>query len=74
MNNTLESSKYFPYIAWGLVIGFAFFTYALTVHVQEDLSDITVSVARLETKIDNMGNQTIPRGEAPSPSTGLEVP
>jgi hypothetical protein len=57
MNNTLESSKYFPYIAWALVIGFALFTYFLTVRVQTELSDITTSVERLEQKIDDMGTK-----------------
>lgn len=73
MNNTLESSKYFPYIAWALVIGFALFAYMLTVRVQEELTSIAVSVERLETKIDTMGTQTIPRGEVPLPDTNIEV-
>lgn len=55
MNNTLESSKFFPYIAWALVIGFALFTYLLTVRVQSELTDISSSVERLEQKIDDMG-------------------
>ncbi len=58
MNNTLESSKYFPYIAWALVIGFAVFTYSLATRMQTELSDISVSVERLEAKIDNMGQKT----------------
>lgn len=55
MNNTLESSKFFPYVAWALVIGFALFTYLLTVRVQSELTDISSSVERLEQKIDDMG-------------------
>lgn len=58
MNNTLESSKFFPYVAWTLVIGFAVFTYMLTVRVQEELTSISMSVERLETKIDTMGTRT----------------
>lgn len=55
MNNTLESSKFFPYIAWALVIGFALFTYFLTVRVQGELTGLSTSVERLEQKIDDMG-------------------
>lgn len=58
MNNTLESSKLFPYIAWALVISFAVFTYALATRMQTELSDISVSVERLEAKIDNMGQKS----------------
>lgn len=57
MNHTLESHKFFPFIAWGLVIGFGLFTYFLAVRMQEELTGISVSVERLEEKIDNMGEQ-----------------
>ncbi len=55
MKNTLESSKFFPIIAWTLVVGFAVFTYFLATNVQSELSNITTSVERLEEKIDTMG-------------------
>ena len=54
MNNTLESSKIFPYIAWALVVGFAIFTYMLTVRVQTELSDIGEGVERLEMKLNDL--------------------
>ncbi len=54
MNNTLESSRIFPYIAWATVIGFALFTYTLTVHLQSELADIGTGIERLEMKIDQM--------------------
>ncbi len=57
MKNTLESSKFFPIIAWALVISFATFTYFLSVKVQDDLGNISTSVERLEEKIDTMGEQ-----------------
>ncbi len=57
MNNTLESSRFFPVIAWTLVIGFAFFTYSLTTRLQSELSDIGDGVSRLETKINNLEAQ-----------------
>ena len=73
MNNTLESSKFFPYIAWALIIGFAVFTYMLTVRVQDELTGLSVSVERLETKIDTMGTQTIPKGAVAPSTEGMEV-
>lgn len=54
MNNTLESHKLFPYIAWTLVIGFAVFTYTLTAQVQGELTGISDGVERLEVRLDNM--------------------
>lgn len=49
MKFTLEGHKFFPYIAWGLVIGFVLFTYTLTIrlteatHSLEERRDNTVS-------------------------------
>ena len=57
MHNTIESSKYFPYIAWATVIGFAFFTYTLTIRMQAELAEIGDGVERLEQKINNMESQ-----------------
>ncbi len=57
MHNSLESSKYFPYIAWTLVVCFAFFTYTLTMRMQEELADIGDGVERLEQKINDMETQ-----------------
>ncbi|MFZ2253436.1 MAG: hypothetical protein WAW13_04725 [Minisyncoccia bacterium] len=54
MNNSLESSKFFPYIAWTVVIGFALFTYMLTVRLQTELSDISSGVERLEQKLNEL--------------------
>ncbi len=57
MHNTIESSKFFPYVAWTLVIGFAFFTYSLTMRMQDELADIGDGVERLEQKINEMETQ-----------------
>jgi hypothetical protein len=54
MHNTLESHKFFPYVAWALVIGFAAFTYFLTINVQNALSGISDGVERLEMRLDEM--------------------
>ncbi len=58
MHNTLESHKFFPFVAWGLVIGFAGFTYMLTVNVQRELGQIGDGVARLEMRLNEMDAQT----------------
>ncbi len=57
MHNTIESSRFFPYIAWATIIGFAFFTYSLTIRMQTELSDIGDGVERLEQKINDMETQ-----------------
>ncbi len=57
MHNSLESSKFFPYVAWTLVISFALFTYSLTMRMQEELSSIGDGVERLEQKINEMETQ-----------------
>ncbi len=64
MHNTLESHKFFPYIAWALVIGFALFTYFLTVTVQRELSNISNGVERLEQRLDDM-DKTAPATSTP---------
>jgi len=57
MNNTLESSKIFPYVAWTLVVFFAVFTYFLTVRLSEELARINESVARVEEKLNTISTQ-----------------
>ena len=57
MKNTLESSKFFPIIAWVLIIGFAVFTYFLTVNLQNNLGTLSTNVDRLEAKIDTVGDK-----------------
>ncbi len=67
MNNSLESSKFFPYVAWTTVVLFALFTYSLTMRLQSELSNINNGIDRLEQKIQNL--------ETKSPATTTaEVP
>ncbi len=54
MNNSLESSKIFPYIAWATVIGFALFTYTLTMHLNAELDTITVEMDSLEMRLQTL--------------------
>jgi hypothetical protein len=51
MNNTLESHKLFPYVAWALVIGFALFTYMLTTRLHENLGSLGKEVDDLEERV-----------------------
>jgi hypothetical protein len=51
MNNTLESNKLFPYIAWALIVGFAVFTYMLTVRLQNDLSTVDSGIEDLDQRL-----------------------
>jgi|GEM_PF-975295 len=51
MKNTLESSKAFPVVAWTLIIGFALFTWTLTLHLQSELSDISSGIDRVEDRL-----------------------
>ncbi len=57
MNHTLESHRIFPVVAWLLVIGFAVFTYMLTVRVSNEISGIDTSVDDLEMRIQRLEQQ-----------------
>lgn len=59
MHNTLESYKIFPYVAWALVVGFALFTYSLTVQLQQELNDISSGIERVEQRLNEM-DRTVP--------------
>ncbi len=54
MNHTLESYRIFPYIAWALVIGFAVFTYILTVRLQENLNNVDSSLSDIELRLQKL--------------------
>ena len=51
MGHTLESHKLFPIIAWTLVIGFATFTYTLTMHLSAALADIEAKIDTLSYEV-----------------------
>lgn len=70
MNNSLESSKFFPYVAWTVVVLFALFTYSLTMRLQSELSNINNGIDRLEQKINNL--ETQPRATTTTPVTAKE--
>ncbi len=52
-HRTLESFRVFPYIAWGLVIGFALFVYQLTT----ELSATQTSLAERTNTLEVRANQ-----------------
>ncbi len=59
MKYTLESYRVFPYIAWALVIGFAFFTYMLTIRLQENLGNVDTSLEEIEMRLDRLENRPV---------------
>ncbi len=61
MNHALENHRFFPVVAWLLVIGFATFTYLLTTHLQKELSTIGGSVEQLEQRLNEMEQKQIKR-------------
>lgn len=65
MNNTLESHKLFPYIAWSIVIGFAIFTYYITVTVRAELEVISSGINRLEAKLDTLESEDASKKVSP---------
>ncbi len=54
MNNTLESSKFFPYIAWITIIAFAIFTYLFTVRLNDQLDAISSGVEDMQVRVDKL--------------------
>jgi len=54
MAKKLEEHRIFPYIAWATVIAFAYFTYTLTTSVQTDLDNLSESVSRVETSLNEI--------------------
>lgn len=52
--HSLESQKWFPYVAWGLVFSFAAFTMQLALNVQRDLSHLSATTERIERTLSNI--------------------
>jgi len=52
MKFTLEQYKFFPFLAWGLVIGFIVFTYALTVQLLESTTSLQSQKSQTETALE----------------------
>lgn len=54
MQHTLESHKLFPVVAWILVIGFAGFTYFITMQVQAELTTLNSNVERIDLELQTL--------------------
>lgn len=50
-SKALESYKVFPYIAWGLTIGFSFFVYNITVDLSKTVEDLKDSTNYLQQQV-----------------------
>lgn len=48
MHNTLESQRWFPYVAWALVVAFAAFTANLALSMQREIDQIGETTDRIE--------------------------
>lgn len=49
-DSRLESNRFFPYIAWAMVIVFAFFVFQLTLNLQAAANDLELRTTSLEVK------------------------
>jgi hypothetical protein len=54
MKNTLEGSKFFPYLAWSAVILFALFTYSLIAGIKESTALLTEKTKENEAAMDTL--------------------
>ena len=59
MEFTLESYRVFPFVAWVLVIGFALFTYMLTVRLQENLRNVDTSLEEIEMRLEKLEKRSV---------------
>jgi hypothetical protein len=56
----LESYRFFPYLAWTLVIGFAFFVYQLTVQTGAAIAALGEQTSALEVQVNDRSNTLSP--------------
>jgi hypothetical protein len=47
---SLERLRVFPYIAWGLVIGFSLFVYSLVINLNEATAELKATAMANETR------------------------
>lgn len=58
-DKALESYKIFPFLAWGLTIGFAFFVYNITVELKETTTELEIRTKILQERIDEVAKPTL---------------
>tara|TARA_B100000508_G_scaffold82425_2_gene64024 strand:+ start:3058 stop:3291 length:234 start_codon:yes stop_codon:yes gene_type:complete len=56
-DRTLESLKVFPYVAWGLTIGFSFFVYNITMELKDVTMDLQTQSDYLQQQINTPVNK-----------------
>ena len=49
---SLEAYKIFPYIAWGLIVGFVFFVYNIVVELQDTAAQLERQTTSLQEQVD----------------------
>lgn len=52
VKRSLEGLKIFPYVAWGLMFGFAFFVYNITTELQDVTAELRTQTAAFQNQID----------------------
>ncbi len=57
--NQLEGSRIFPHIAWILIVGFAIFTWTLTMHLKSEMSKISSNIEISNTDLQQIQKQKI---------------
>lgn len=72
MNHTLESLKLFPVIAWSLIIGFCIFTWTLTLHLKNEVTNISLNVERMEQQVNEIHREKSQRNSSTSVSNSHE--
>ena len=48
---SLEAYKLFPYVAWGLVVGFSLFVYSIITNLQATTAQLQQQTSALEAKV-----------------------
>ncbi len=61
--HTLESLRFFPHVAWTLVIGFSLFVYGITKNVTKEVNDLNT----LNVEIESQLSAPKPKPVTPSP-------
>ncbi|MCA9359302.1 hypothetical protein KC926_03800 [Candidatus Kaiserbacteria bacterium] len=50
-DKALEAYKIFPFVAWGLVIGFTYFVYGIAVELQAVATDLKIQTEYLQQQV-----------------------
>jgi len=56
-NKSLEGHKFFPFVAWTLVIGFALFVYTIVQDLRQTSRELSETASRLEARANTSPDQ-----------------